>query len=69
MVKKIAVLLPLLFAISISAQDKKPTPLREILLAELRSKHTSPEWFVPANVAVKGLTAEQTGWIASLSRL
>ncbi|HLJ85824.1 MAG TPA: DinB family protein [Candidatus Angelobacter sp.] len=44
------------------AQDKKPTNLRELLLAELRSTHTNAEWFVPANVAVKGLTAEQASW-------
>ena len=44
------------------AQNQKPTSLREILLAELRSTHTSEEWFVPANIAVKGLTAEQASW-------
>jgi hypothetical protein len=32
------------------------------LLAELRSTHTSAEWFVPADTAVKGLTAEQANW-------
>ena len=50
---------------SVLAQDnqkKKPTNLREVLLAELRSTHTNAEWFVPANVAVKGLTAEQASW-------
>jgi uncharacterized damage-inducible protein DinB len=47
------------------AQDqkaKKPTTLREVLLAELRSTHSNAEWFVPANTAVKGLTAEQASW-------
>src|SRR5690348_4229009 len=43
-------------------QAKKPTTLREILLAELRSTHNNAEWFVPANTAVKGLTAEQASW-------
>jgi uncharacterized damage-inducible protein DinB len=33
-----------------------------VLLSELRSTHTSAEWFVPANTAVKGLTAEQANW-------
>ena len=46
----------------LQAQDKKPTTLREVLLAELRSTHTKAEWFVPASVAVKGLTAEQASW-------
>jgi uncharacterized damage-inducible protein DinB len=45
-----------------AAQAKRPTTLRELLLAELRSTHTEPEWFVPANVAVRGLTAEQANW-------
>lgn len=53
-----------LFLLSLSAfgQDKRPTTLREILLAELRSTHNKAEWFVPANTAVKGLTAEQASW-------
>jgi len=46
----------------VQAQDKKPTTLREVLLAELRSTHTKAEWFVPASIAVKGLTAEQASW-------
>jgi uncharacterized damage-inducible protein DinB len=46
----------------VSAQDKKPTTLREVLLAELKSTHGAEEWFVPANIAVKGLTAEQASW-------
>ena len=62
MLKTMAFFLPLLVAFSASAQDKKPTTLREVLLAELRSTHTNAEWFVPANVAVKGLTAEQASW-------
>ena len=41
---------------------QKPKTLREVLLSELRSTHTNAEWFVPANVAVKGLTAEQASW-------
>jgi uncharacterized damage-inducible protein DinB len=58
-------LLLLLFApvsAPVQAQDKKPTALREVLLAELCSTHTIAEWFVPANTAVKGLTAEQANW-------
>jgi len=65
MMKLLPILL-LLLAVPVhaplQAQDKKPTTLREVLLAELRSTHTKAEWFVPANVAVKGLTAEQASW-------
>src|SRR5689334_24216987 len=58
-------LLLLFLALPAVAQDKKPTNLREVLLAELRSTHNSEEWFVPANVAVKGLTPEQASWTDS----
>jgi hypothetical protein len=65
MMKLLPVLL-LLLAVPVraplQAQNKKPTTLREVLLAELRSTHTEAEWFVPANVAVKGLTADQASW-------
>ena len=44
-------------------QDQKPAPtLKNILLAQLRSTHNKAEWFVPANTAVEGLTAEQASW-------
>jgi DinB family protein len=45
------------------AQEKKPVTLRELLVRELRSTHNdNKDWFVPAMVAVKGLTAEQANW-------
>lgn len=62
MIKRIPFFLLLLAVIPVSAQDKKPTTLREVLLAELKSTHGAEEWFVPANIAVKGLTAEQASW-------
>jgi len=70
MIKRTPVFLLLLLAppvlaplqASLQAQDKKPTTLREVLLAELRTTHTNAEWFVPANTAVNGLTAEQANW-------
>lgn len=62
MLKRMPILLLLLIAVPFYAQNKKPTTLREVLLAELKSTHTSEEWFVPANIAVKGLTAEQASW-------
>jgi hypothetical protein len=62
MIKRVPICLLLLLAIQLRAQDKKPTTLREILLAELRSTHNNEDWFVPANIAVKGLTPEQASW-------
>ena len=57
----------MMFALSLPAfvQEKKPAPaptLRSILLEQLRSTHNQAEWFVPANTAVEGLTAEQASW-------
>lgn len=63
MKKRLSVFLLLLVGvILLYGQNKKPTSLRDVLLAELRSTHNSEEWFVPANIAVKGLTAEQASW-------
>jgi len=60
--KQLPIFVLLLLAIPVCAQNKKPTTLRELLLAELRSTHGAAEWFVPANTAVKGLSAEQANW-------
>ena len=57
--------LALLFALlclPLSAQDKKPPTLRSILLEQLRTTHDQKDWFVDANTAVAGLTAEQARW-------
>jgi uncharacterized damage-inducible protein DinB len=54
------------FAVAVSfyanAQDNKPATLKSILLEQLRTTHNVESWFVPANVAVEGLTAEQASW-------
>jgi uncharacterized damage-inducible protein DinB len=47
------------------AQDKTakaPPTLRSILLEQLRTTHNAKDWFVDANTAVAGLTAEQASW-------
>lgn len=45
------------------AQDQQAPPtLKSVLLEQLRSTHNQKEWFVPANTAVEGLTAEQANW-------
>jgi hypothetical protein len=51
------------FSLPTFAADQKPAPtLKSILLEQLRSTHNKAEWFVPANTAVDGLTAEQASW-------
>lgn len=49
----------------VQAQDKTakaPPTLRSILLEQLRTTHNAKDWFVDANTAVSGLTAEQASW-------
>lgn len=61
--KAIIVLLLTAFTVAGYAEDQKPAPtLKSILLEQLRSTHTKAEWFVPANTAIEGLTAEQANW-------
>jgi len=43
-------------------QQMKPSTLKSILLLQLQEVHNKEEWFVPANIAVEGLTAEQAKW-------
>ncbi len=56
--------LVLLFALPSHAQNQQqpPATLRSLLLHELHTTHNQAEWFVPINVAVDGLTAEQASW-------
>jgi uncharacterized damage-inducible protein DinB len=47
---------------ALSQQADKPTTLKGVLLEQLRTTHNVKDWFVPANTAVAGLTAEQAKW-------
>ncbi|HEX6222926.1 MAG TPA: DinB family protein [Chryseolinea sp.] len=50
----------ILFALStvtISAQT-----LKSVLLNQVKTTHDKEDWFVPVNVALKGVTAEQAVW-------
>ncbi len=62
--KKAALFLLLtLPAIAFAQNQNQPTTLRGVLLAQLHSTHDKEEWFVPAKIAVAGLTAEQAKWM------
>ena len=43
-------------------KEKKPVTLRSILLEQLQTNHNKQDWFVPASLAVAGLTPEQASW-------
>jgi uncharacterized damage-inducible protein DinB len=61
--RRFAFLLALLIPLAVQAQNKKPpTTLRGVLLEQLRTTHSEEDWFVPAKIAVDGLTAEQAKW-------
>src|SRR5215469_6818850 len=62
--KKLAFLiLVLAIPAALLAEDAKPAPtLKSILLEQLHSTHDKSEWFVCANTAVEGLTADQANW-------
>jgi uncharacterized damage-inducible protein DinB len=62
---KILLLAFLLFSFSTQAQQKPAPPpptLRSILLEQLKTTHNQEDWFVPANIAVQGVTADQASW-------
>ena len=46
-------------SLSLSAQN---SDLRSVLLDQLKSTHNNSNWFVCANVAVDGLSAEKAAW-------
>jgi uncharacterized damage-inducible protein DinB len=62
--KSIVACLVLALSLFAQAQDKdqKPATLRSILLDQLRTTHNAKDWFVDANTAVAGITAEQASW-------
>lgn len=63
--RHILALVLLAACLPLSAQAQKPPEkptLKSILLEQLRSTHNKAEWFVPANTAVAGLTAQQASW-------
>jgi len=55
-------LLPLLSFLAFAQAPKTPPTLKSILLEQLRTTHNQKDWFVDANTAVSGLTAEQASW-------
>ncbi len=52
----------LAFSLQVFAQQPRKTPTLKILLEQLRTTHNESDRFVPANVAIEGLTPEQAKW-------
>jgi hypothetical protein len=60
--KIVVTLLVVLLSLPSFAQNSKAVTLRSILLEQLHTTHDQKDWFVPIDVAVDGLTAEQATW-------
>src|SRR5437879_4016335 len=60
--KSVVTALIVLLSFSGFAQNSKPVTLRSNLLEQLHTTHDQKDWFVPIDVAVDGLTAEQATW-------
>jgi len=61
----VSLLLVLLTTAALAQQQNqaKPAPtLKGVLLFNLKCTHNVKDWFVPANVAIAGLTPEQAAW-------
>jgi uncharacterized damage-inducible protein DinB len=61
--KRLTFLLMLAVPFVAAAQSKAPpTTLRGVLLEQLHQSHDDEDWYVPAKIAVAGLTADQAMW-------
>ena len=60
--KIVVTLLIVLLSLPSFAQNSTAVTLRSILLEQLHTTHDQKDWFVPIDVAVDGLTAEQATW-------
>ncbi len=49
-------------ACALFAQTDSTVTLKSILLEQLRTTHNVKDWFVPPDIAIAGLTAEQANW-------
>jgi len=50
-----------LFVLNCTAQNENPS-IRNLLLEQLKHTHNKEDWFAPINMALEGVTAEQSIW-------
>lgn len=62
MMKKITVVLLFCIGCYVWGQEKGPMTEKAVLLEQLKTTHNQKQWFVPADVAIDGLTVEQANW-------
>jgi len=44
------------------SQNTTAPTLKSVLLEQLKTTHNNEDWFVPVNISIEGLTAEQASW-------
>lgn len=59
---RLLILLLAEFSLAFGQQAPKAKDLRGVLLEQLRTTHNQKDWFVPVNIAVQGISAEQASW-------
>jgi hypothetical protein len=60
---KKSILLLCFFGLGFAFAQNKPQPtIKSVLLQQLKTTHNQKDWFVPVNVALEGLTADQANW-------
>jgi uncharacterized damage-inducible protein DinB len=60
--KRLIALLLLSFPLCVQGAEAQAPTLKSILLEQLRTTHNQKDWFVPASIALEGLTPEQASW-------
>lgn len=55
-------LITLFFCTTVLSAIAQQASTKSILLEQLKNTHHVKNWFVPVNIAVEGLTAEQAAW-------
>jgi len=57
-----AVILLLIGCTEGKTSEQKSGSSKEILLQQLKNTHTAKDWFVPVNIALEGVSAEEAMW-------
>jgi uncharacterized damage-inducible protein DinB len=60
--KRLILLLSLSVPVCVQGAEAPAPTLKSILLEQLRTTHNQKDWFVPASIALEGLTPEQASW-------
>ncbi len=60
--KKSILLIGIIILFSNCSENKSESELKPLLINQLKNTYSDQNWFVPAKIALEGLTAEQSKW-------